>query len=300
MEATVKGATAERGTVQDLLRELAAELTGVTGVSRPDDEARELLAAVVDEPRHWPALNAHHSVEPSIRERALGAAGKRALGAPMAYCVGTAAFRHMTLIVDERVLIPRPETEQLVDVALTILGPVVGGIAVDVGTGSGAIALALATETDFDHVIGTDISTDALEIARRNSQHLAARLRGRVEFRHGSLLAPVADLRPRLVISNPPYIATAEAAELPRLVRDWEPPVALLSGMDGLRATARLMREAAEILAPAGALVLEVDARRASIVQSMARDDPRFDEVSVLPDLAGRARFVVARRKEDE
>jgi release factor glutamine methyltransferase len=302
----VKGATAERShrveavTVRDLLRDLADSLAGASEVRDPADEARDIVAALVDEARSWPALHGDQRVDPSLLDRARRAAAKRARGAPFAYCVGTAAFRHLTLEVDERVLIPRPETEQLVDVAMSMLGSEAGGAAIDVGTGSGAIALALATESVLDHVIGIDVSADALAVARRNADRLHSALCTRVDFRQGSLLAPVADLRPRLVVSNPPYIANAEAAGLPRSVRDWEPPVALLSGDDGLRVTARLMREAAERLAPNGAIVLEVDSRRASIVGEMARRQVRFTDVRVLPDLTGRERFVVARRKEEQ
>jgi release factor glutamine methyltransferase len=100
------------------------------------------------------------------------------------------------------------------------------------------------------------------------------------------------------VISNPPYIAAAETRALPRSVRDWEPPVALVSGRDGMRATARLVRQAAERLAPGGVLALEVDSRRGRAVAHLAAD-ARFTDVRLLRDLAGRERFVVARRKEE-
>jgi release factor glutamine methyltransferase len=286
-------------TVRELLLELSGRLLGVPAIERPDAEARELVAALLDEPRSWPSLNGEAPVDGSLHTRALAAAAKRARGAPLAYCVGRAAFRYVSLEVDERVLIPRPETEQLVDVAMSIVGRAAGGIAVDVGTGSGAIALALATEAAFDHVIGTDVSVDALVVARRNAERLRDVLRTTVEFRHGSLMTPVGDVRPRLVISNPPYIATPEAIALPASVRDWEPPVALLSGANGLHATARLLREAAERLLPGGVLALEVDSRRASAVADLAVNDVRFIDVRVLRDLAGLERFVVARRKEE-
>jgi release factor glutamine methyltransferase len=224
---------------------------------------------------------------------------KRARGAPLAYCVGSAPFRHLMLEVDDRVLIPRPETEQLVDVALSASGPIAGGAAVDVGTGSGAIALAVASEGQFDRVIATDVSLDALAVARRNADLLRAALRATVDFRHGSLLTPLGDERVRLVVSNPPYVANPEAAALPAIVRDWEPPIALLSGGDGLRATAWLVRQAAQRLLPDGALAVEADSRRASAVAALAGAERRFTDVKVIRDLAGRERFVVARRKED-
>lgn len=305
VEAIAVVATTERTAlraavrVRDLLTELSRTLSNASAVDRPESEARDLLAALLGHPRHWPSLNASLTLDLATRDRALAAATKRASGAPLAYCVGTAAFRHLTLEVDERVLIPRPETEQLVDVALSQLGTSTRGVAVDVGTGSGAIALALATERRFDRVIATDVSVDAIAVARRNAHRLADRLLAPVEFRQGSLLEPVDDVRPILVVSNPPYIANGEAVALPRSVRDWEPPIALLSGRDGLHATARLVREAADRLAPGGTLALEVDSRRAHLVADLARRAARVADVQILRDLAGLDRFVVARCKEE-
>jgi release factor glutamine methyltransferase len=304
MRATAMGAAAEPRststvTVRELLLGLTEQLARSGVFERPDVEAGELLAALLDQPRWWPRLHVATSIDASLRDRALAAAAKRMRGAPLAYCVGRAAFRRLMLEVDERVLIPRVETEQLVDVALSLVGAAGGGVAIDVGTGSGAIALSLATEATFDRVIATEVSLDALAVARRNAERLRDSLRTTVEFRHGSLMAPVQDVRPRLVISNPPYIANPEAGVLPSSVRDWEPPAALLSGPDGLRATARLVREAAERLIPGGALALEVDSRRAGAVGDLAARDEWLTDVKVLRDLTGRDRFVVARRKED-
>ena len=292
-------ATKSAATVQTLLVELTERLTGPNGVEHPGEEARDLLSALLGVQRCWPSLNVDAPIEETWRERALVAAATRVRGAPLAYCVRKADFRQLTLEVDERVLIPRPETEQLVDVALSMAGASGGEIAVDVGTGSGAIALALATEAQFERIVATDISGDALAVARRNAELLRGALRTTVEFRQGSLLAPLGDARAHLIVSNPPYIANPEAAALPPSVRDWEPPIALLSGRDGLRATARLVRQAAERLLPGGALALEVDSRRAGAVANLAKADPRFTDVKVIEDLAGRERFVVARRKEE-
>ena len=286
-------------TVGALVGEVANEFAATGAPGDCAAEARALIAALYDEPLFWPGLNAHVALDGAWRGRALRAAAKRIRGAPLAYCVGRAPFRHLMLEVDERVLIPRPETEQLVDVAMAAAGPDGGGVAVDVGTGSGAIALALATEGHFERIVATDVSLDALAVARGNTRALAEALRAPVELRHGSLLKPVGDLRPRLVVSNPPYIASPESAALPASVRDWEPPVALFSGRDGMAATARLVRQASERLAPAGALVLEVDSRRAGVAADLAARNPRFTGVRVLQDLAGRDRFVVARRTED-
>ena len=279
--------------VDDLARTLAAR-----GIAEPISEAREIVAAIYDVPRFWPLVNGEVGVDASTSQRAARAAAKRAQGAPLAYAVGRASFRHLTLDVDERVLIPRPETEQLVELVLEELAGTTGGVAIDVGTGSGAIAIALAAEGRFSRVYGTDVSTDAIDVARENVRLSSAVLRAPVEMLHGSLLGPLLDVRARVVVSNPPYIAVGEAAALPDSVRDWEPGVALFSGSDGMAATARLVRESADVLAPGGLFALEVDARRASVAAELVLRERRFRSVRIELDLTGRERFVLARRQE--
>lgn len=264
------------------------------------DEARDLLALLHDMPRHWPSVARNEPMSVSDAETATAAAIRRASGMPLEYAAGRAAFRHLTLHVDARVLIPRPETEVLVDIVLELTRHETGGTAVDVGTGSGAIAVALATEGTFARVIATDLSLDALAIARENAARYAHASTTTLELRHGSLLSPVTERGLRAVVSNPPYIAFAEAAALPSSVRDWEPPVALFSANDGLAATARLVREAAGLLAPHGVLALEVDARRAATVAALAVAHGAYADVRVVQDLTGRERFVVARRREEQ
>jgi release factor glutamine methyltransferase len=281
--------------LDDLSRMLAAR-----GIPEPVSEAREIIAALYDVPRFWPMMNGGIEVEPAMSDRALRAAEKRTQGAPLAYAVGRACFRHLMLDVDERVLIPRPETEQLVDLVLEEMANNTGGVAIDVGTGSGAIAIALAAEGHYSRVYGTDISRDALEVARQNVRLSAGLLRTPVEMLHGSLLGPLLDVRARVVVSNPPYIALSEADSLPASVRDWEPAVALFSGTSGMTATARLVRQAADVLAPGGLLALEVDMRRASLAADLVLRERRFRSVRIELDLTGRERFVLARRQEND
>jgi len=295
-------ATAIPGSVAALVEELA-EILAMSTRFKPRAtlaEAGEIVAALYDVPRFWPAANAHVPVEAEMWPRARTAATKRARGAPLAYAVGRASFRHLTLDVDERVLIPRPETELLVDLVLERAGQL-DGIAVDVGTGSGAIALALASEASFAEVIGTDVSLDALAVAAVNARILGARgaLRGRVSLAHGSLLAPVRARGQRAVavVSNPPYIAFDEARELPSDVRDWEPAVALFGGGQGLDLSAQLVRDAADVLVGGGLLALEVDARRASLVAELVSRDARYAHIGVHLDLTGRERYVLAVRR---
>lgn len=257
--------------------------------------SHDIIAALLDVPRFWPAANGAEAIDDNICRAARAAVARLQRGAPFAYAVRRAAFRHLTLDVDERVLIPRPETEGLVEEVLR-MATGLRGCAIDVGTGSGAIALSLASEGVFDRVVATDVSRDALTVARQNAERLAGALRVPVEFRHGSLLAPVQDLRASVIVSNPPYIAYHEAAELPSSVRDWEPTLALLSGADGMTATAAIVRGAADLLQQDGILALEVDARRASLAAESLAVDPRYREIAVRLDLTGRERFVVARR----
>ena len=278
--------TSCRRTVAELVEAIAGMLDA--------REARDLLSALMDQPRHWPQLHANDETDDQIWERAVAAAKRRASGAPLAYAVGRASFRSLTLAVDERVLIPRPETELLVDLVLARRST---GVAMDVGTGSGAIAIALATEGKYERVIATDISEDALDVARANAAACRADVDLHCVSRFGS---QVPAFRCDVVVSNPPYIAYSEAAELPSDVRDWEPAIALFSGNEGMRATAEIVAHAGAALGPGGLLALEVDARRASLTAELVASDGRYENVGVELDLTGRERFVLATRRGDE
>lgn len=283
-------------TVGDLLDALATELAG-PGVPPARAEARDLIAGVLDQPRFWPSAHQDAAVTAADEARIRAAAGRRAQGMPLQYAIGRAAFRHLTLAVDRRVLIPRPETELLVDLVLAAQRGGKGRVA-DVGTGSGAIALALAAEGGFDEVHAIDLSPDALAVARANLTAVPADRRDRVRFHEGALLAPVRGTLFDTVVSNPPYISPAERGELPALVRDWEPSVALFADDGGMATIRALVPEAAAALGPGGLLAMEVDARRADLAAAAVRDDGRFTDIETRLDLTGRPRFVVARRQE--
>lgn len=285
-----------RETVDELASTLALGL-----VSDAQSTARDIVAALLHMPRYWSVISGDVILEPEVRLAARVAAERLVAGAPFAYAVGTAQFRNLNLNVDERVLIPRPETEVLVEEILRrfrVGNPDGGdwGTAVDIGTGSGAIALSLAAEGRFARVIATDNSLDALDVARTNAAISREVLRCPVEFRHGSLLAPVSDVTARLLVSNPPYITYDEARDLPPSVRSWEPPTALLSASNGLAITAAIVQEGMSFLEPAGVLALEVDERRASLVAELVMSAGGYTDVSVVLDLTGRERFVFASR----
>ncbi|MFL5487561.1 MAG: N5-glutamine methyltransferase family protein, partial [Gemmatimonadaceae bacterium] len=166
----------------------------------------------------------------------------------------------------------------------------------DIGTGSGAIALSLAFEHEFERLFATDISLDAIQVAAANAASLGKVLKSSVEFRHGSLLAPLKGEKLDAIVCNPPYVSFAEIAELPADVRDWEPSVALLCPQDGLSLTRELLAQAPSVLVSGGMIALEVDTRRAGTVAEMVAVDGRYSDIEVLLDLTGRERFVFARR----
>lgn len=256
-------------------------------------EARLLVASVLDVAPGELTRMLDRPVPHTTRDRILAAVARRVRGEPMAYCTGLAPFRHLVLAVDSRVLIPRPETEVVVEEALRLAAARPGGIAVDIGTGSGAIALALASEGAFDLVIGTDVSSDALAVATANVSRLPVGA-APIEFRAGADLAPLAGVLARVIVSNPPYIAYGEAVALPASVRDWEPATALFAADDGMARYDALLAGVSDYLEADGWLVLEVDARRAQITaeRAVARG---FANVRLIRDLSGRERVLVAR-----
>jgi release factor glutamine methyltransferase len=232
---------------------------------------------------------------------------RRSRGEPLQYVLGRWGFRSLDLLVDRRVLIPRPETEQVVEVALGELHRLGGGgarepagwvgarptTAVDLGTGSGAIALSLAVEVLTVSVWGTDLSTGALAVARANLAGIG-RPGARVRLAQGDWFAALpADLAGGidLVVANPPYVASTEV--LPPEVAGWEPTEALVAGPSGLEHLERIVAEAPAWLAPAGVLVMELAPHQAEEAAARA-GAAGYAEVEVHADLAGRQRVLVA------
>ena len=222
---------------------------------------------------------------------------RRRLGEPIQYVLGHWAFRSIDLLVDQRVLIPRPETEVVAGLALVELdrnSEGRGGTVIDLGTGSGAIGLSVATERPGSRVLLTDASRDALAVARANLAGLGLAARG-VEIAEGSWFDAVPERylgEVDVIVSNPPYIGTSE--DLASAVRDWEPESALRSGSDGLDDLRYLVNNAARWLAPNGSLVLEMAPGQTATIAALG-SDVGF-AASVHADLAGLDRAVVLRR----
>lgn len=216
---------------------------------------------------------------------------RRAEGEPTAYVVGAKEFYGRSFRCDARALVPRPETELLVQAALERL-PSDGGVALDLCTGSGCVGVTLALERPGARVVATDLSADAVALAEENAQALGAEL----ELLRGDLFAPVpADLRFHVVAANPPYVPTAE---MPGLARELhrEPALALDGGADGLAVTRRLVAEAPARLRPGGALVVEMHESHAGALPALCLQ-AGFATAEARRDLAGLPRLVVARAK---
>jgi release factor glutamine methyltransferase len=267
-----------RGTTAREALESALVPLEAAGVDTPRLDAQVLLAHVLGVDRSALFLAPRRELTPDDAGRFRDLVTRRWRDRePVAYLVGTKGFRRLELAVDRRVLVPRPETELLVEAALDLPD---GARVVDVGTGSGAVALALKHERPDLRVVATDVSAGALDVAQAN----AARLGLDVEFLLGDLLEPVAG-EVDAVVSNPPYVETG--ARLPPEVARHEPVGALYAGEDGLDVVRRL---AASVRAPF--LALEVGAGQAEAVMALCR---AFSDVSVIRDLAGIERVVVAR-----
>ena len=265
---------------------------GITG-ARLDVE--HLLAHTLGMDRFQLYLDFDRPVPPDELARFKPLLRERAQRKPLQYILGRTSFRDLELLTDPRVLIPRPETEELVEAVLErVAGWGRQGLRpLDVGTGSGAIALSLAHEGPFGLVVATDSSAGAVEVAQANAR--AHGLEGRVEFRTGESLGP---LRPGeqfdVLVSNPPYVAEEDFGSLEAEVRVWEPRAALVAAEGGLAVLHDLVSEAPTALTKGGLLALEVGAGQASAVIERIRSTFGFDPPVVLRDLRRVERLVLA------
>jgi len=291
--------TAHGSTIRDALTD-AAQRLGAAGLPRPRREATMLWAAVAAGGAKPGDVWLQQDREPAAElvERFSRAVQQRSSGVPFAYATGRTGFRTLDLKLDSRALIPRPETEGLVDVVLRETGMRdagcgMRGVVADIGTGCGCIALALAVEGSFERVIAVERSPQAAALARENVALVRPPVP--VEIREGDLLAPLAqgERRYSAIVSNPPYLTEAEYAALDPAVRLFEPREALVSGVDGLTATRALLAGARALLEPGGFVALEIDERRAEEVRALAL---RYDwsRVALYDDLFGRPRFLLA------
>ncbi len=215
------------------------------------------------------------------------------LDEPVQYVIGETDFMGLRIQCDSRALIPRPETELLVEVAEDFLKELGGTpVVVDVCTGTGCIACALAKRVPHARLLATDLSAEALALAKTNAHALGVA----VEFRQTDLLEGIPDNSVDLLISNPPYVAASECDRLPRLVRDFEPRLALDGGPDGLQIISRLVSEAARVLTSAGQFILEIGEDQADATTELLCQTNHFNQIHLKSDYAKLARVVRACR----
>jgi release factor glutamine methyltransferase len=277
--------------LQAMLRDAAGRLRG-TNISEPRREALRIWAELSGGRSAEIWRQADSPVDASLAEAFSGAIERRMRGEPLSHVTGWAGFRHLSIRSDARALIPRPETEGLVELLLQRART---GVVADVGTGSGCIALTLAMEGSFDRIVALDLSAEALALARLNLE-LVGPTRA-VTLVQADLCAALRPGSLDAIISNPPYLTTGEYESLDRSVQQWEPSVALVSGPDGLAATHRLLEQGRAALRPGGWLALEVDCSRAGTVARLA-GELGWDDVTVHMDLFGRERYLLARRSD--
>jgi release factor glutamine methyltransferase len=284
-------------TIEEAIQAASTCLKDV-GVEDPRLESEFLLAAFLHISRTRVILDRHQAL-PSVQISAFQAwLQERQKRKPLAYVSGEQPFRDLNLKVTPDVLIPRPETELLVEQALRVLDAWnTSAIVVDVGTGSGNIALSLAAHPKVRHVVGIDASKEALVVARHNERNIKRGLA--VEWLWGNLLAPLQKrrIRPDLIVANLPYIRTDVMPTLePEL--HWEPRLALEGGDDGLRLIAPCIAQAAELLKPGGVLLLEIGADQSQAVMAILAQSAVWADRRIFIDLAGHPRILQARRKE--
>lgn len=278
-----------RPTIENLLQLALQQLVGTD--DNPRLEAEILLAHVLDRPRTWLRAWPQHAPTAMQCARFKTLLTRRIAGEPIAYLTGERDFWDMTLRVTPDTLIPRPETELLVELALERIPADADWRIADLGTGSGAIALALARERPACHLIATDISRAALAVARGNAERLGI---ANIEFRHGSWLTPLSDERFQLIASNPPYIHPDD----PHLRRGdlrFEPAGALGAAPDGLADIRTIAREAADHLPPGGWLLLEHGYDQGAAVRGILANQG-YREPTTVTDLGGHERVSLGRR----
>jgi len=265
---------------------------------RAHEDADRLLLHIVQQhdpkrSKAWLMTNRASLLLPRTEARFDALVDRRAIGEPIQYIVGETEFYGLPFRVTPDVLIPRPETEHLVEKALELAGGFPQPRIVDVGTGSGAIAVALAHNLPHAQITALDISRPALEIARENAGRNG--VSGRIRFLQSDLLASVADERFEMVVSNPPYVPTVDRDSLSVEVREHEPASALFAGADGLDVYRRLIPAAFSLLEAGGFLALEIGCGQSDAVAALLTKSG-FGWVEIMPDLQGIARVVSGQR----
>jgi release factor glutamine methyltransferase len=263
---------------------------------RASRDAESLLLTVIDKDRSWLMAHGEDELHGEQVRQYVELLERRKQGEPMQYITGDAEFYGFLFHVTPAVLIPRPETEHLVEAVIHLAASYPSPRIIDVGTGSGCIAVSLAHELPKAVIAAIDLSTEALAVARRNAE--LNEVSDRIRFLHGDLLAPVAGERFELIVSNPPYVPTGDRQTLAVEVREHEPALALFAGEDGLDVYRRLIPDAYAALVPGGLLALEIGYGQSGPIASLLCG-AGFERIEFIPDLQSIDRVACARRPRD-
>lgn len=277
----------------------AATKFSAAGISTARLDAELLLAVLAEKDRAWLLSHMHDPLDEEIRGKYETIVQRRAKREPLQYIVGNQEFYGLDFVVTPDVLIPRPETELLVELALKIIGNYNRQTTiVDLCTGSGCIAVSLARTAEQLNILAIDKSPRALNVAKKNAlRHDVANC---IRFLEGDLLQPLEMLDIRnhvdMIVSNPPYVPTTDYPALQPEVRDFEPEMALIAGLDGTEMHRKIIETAPAYLKRHGALIMEMGMGQAELLLEMIRASDAFIAPSVYKDLAGIERVLVARR----
>lgn len=276
----------------------AQQILEGAGIANAAQEARWLLAYALEMKHHELASRAEQSVTTEQLARVMSVVRRRESREPLQYILGSQEFCGLDFSVTPAVLIPRPETELLIQESLREGRFVEGAVLVDVGTGSGCVAVTLATILDGMRIFALDCSHAALKVAKGNADRHG--VGDKIIWLEGDLLSPLKECvgvgTVDAIISNPPYIAEADWAGLQPEVRDYEPRGALLAGPQGIEFHVRLIHDSKEFLAPGGLLVMELGQNQAPLVRRAVEEATGYTGLQTVEDEAGIERVLIARR----
>lgn len=281
----------------DILNQAVSKLRS-EGIDRPRTNAELLLGAVLNAQKIELYLERDRILTLQQIEKFNKFVRERVSGRPLQYIIGSTEFFGLEFQVNENVLIPRPETETLVEIVIALLRDCHQPKIIDLGTGSGAIAISLAKNVTGSSVFATDISPDALKVAEKNARR--NEVEDQIDFLCGDLFEP---LRGRnlegavdCVASNPPYVSQEEFDHLPKEVRDFEPIVALKTDQEGTSFHGKIIENSLDFLKVNGILILEVGLGQAGRVAGLIRDRKEFKDTEIMKDLGGIERVVLTRK----
>ncbi|MFC1650912.1 peptide chain release factor N(5)-glutamine methyltransferase [Candidatus Latescibacterota bacterium] len=278
---------------------VASEHLKSCGFENPRLEVERMLGCVIDCSRVELYLNFERPLSDTERDTFRGLFKRRLTHEPLQHILGVSEFKEITVNTDRRALIPRPETELLVDIAVDFLGKTDSPHVADIGTGSGVIALSIAYEIPESSVVAVDISDDALSLARENACLIG--VEDRVSFVYGDMLEGLKEMGVfDAILSNPPYIKSGSIPSLQPEVRDYDPSIALDGGNDGLKYLAGLAENADRFLNPGGIVLLECGEGQTQEIKGTFEKTGRYSSVEIIKDLSNNNRIVKAVKRGKE